>query len=189
MNKSALRKKYLDQRLALSDGAYTQYNQQVIDLFFASVSLSEVKHLHLFLPIAKFKEINTWEIIERIRRKYSYIKFVIPKVIGNQLEHYIYEGKEQLAIDKWGIPEPKYGKIISPKQIDLVLVPLVVADQQGNRVGYGKGYYDRFLIDCKQDTQKIGLSLFPLADEHIDNEETDIRLDACVTPASFVQFG
>ncbi len=180
MNKSTLRKKYLDQRLALSDKEYKQLNQRIVDVFFESIDLTEIKHLHIFLPITKLKEVDTWSIINRIQQECPHIKLVIPKVVGDHLEHYLYEGKEQLATSKWGIPEPETGQVISPSQIDMVLVPLVIADQQGNRIGYGKGYYDRFLLQCQPSTRKIGLSLLPLSEESIDSEQTDVRLDECV---------
>ena len=104
------------------------------------------------------------------------------------MEHYLFEGKQQLARDKWGIPEPAYGTRIAPNQIDLVLVPLVVVDQLGNRIGYGKGYYDKFLMQCNTHTKKIGLSLLPILAETIDSESTDVRLDACLTTDSIRSF-
>lgn len=180
MNKSTLRKKHLDQRLALSDEQYDQLNSQLVDRLFETIDLSEVKYLHIFLPITKFKEVDTWQIINRLKKDFSHIKLVIPKVAGNNLEHYQFESKDQLLEDKWGIPEPTRGTFVSPNQIDLVLVPLVVADQLGNRIGYGKGYYDKFLSQCNANTQKIGLSLLPLLEEKIDSEVTDVRLDGCI---------
>jgi len=188
MNKSTLRKKYLDQRLALGKEQYDPLNSRLIDQLFRSVDLSNIEFLHIFLPITKFKEVDTWQIIDRIMKEFPQIKLVIPKVVGDDLEHYLFEGKEQLAIDKWGIPEPAYGKLMNPDQIDMVLVPLVVADQLGNRIGYGKGYYDKFLAECKPQTQKIGLSLLPLSGEPIEYEESDMRLDGCVTPESYYPY-
>lgn len=180
MNKSTLRKKYLDQRLALEKEQYDQLNFQLADLFFEAIDLSQVNYLHIFLPIEKFKEVNTWQIIERIERHFPKIKIVVPKVVDDTLEHYLYEEKNQLKIDKWGIPEPIYGTLVNPSQIDLVVVPLIVADQLGNRIGYGKGYYDKFLSKCNSNTQKIGISLLPLLAEEINSEVTDVRLDGCL---------
>ena len=188
MDKLELRKKYLQLRLELAEEEYLQRNRQLVDLFFASIDLSDTYYLHTFLPITKFKEVNTWQIITSIQQKYAHVQLVVPKVVGSILKHYIYVNKEQLTMDKWGIPEPKYGKIVTPNQIDMVLIPLVIADQQGNRIGYGKGYYDRFLSQCKSNIKKIGLSLFPLVKENIDAETTDVQLNACLTPDSFVSF-
>jgi 5-formyltetrahydrofolate cyclo-ligase len=188
MNKSALRKKHLEQRLAMSSEEHKQLNQQLVDMLFKSIDLSDVKYLHIFLPIEKFKEVDTWQIIDRIKRDFPQTKLVIPKVIGDNLEHYIYQGKKQLALDKWGIPEPSSGEQVRPDLIDLILIPLVIADFQGNRIGYGKGYYDRFLSQCRSNAKRIGLSLLPLLEESIYSEVTDVKLDWCVTPTTLKSF-
>jgi 5-formyltetrahydrofolate cyclo-ligase len=70
----------------------------------------------------------------------------------------------------------------------MVLVPLLVVDNHGNRIGYGKGFYDRFLSECKSNTKKIGLSLLPLSEEVIDSGATDVKLDGCAIPATFRLF-
>jgi 5-formyltetrahydrofolate cyclo-ligase len=62
-------------------------------------------------------------------------------------------------------------------------------DSTGHRIGYGKGYYDRFLRTCRPECKKIGLSFFEVMEETIaDAGEHDIPLDACITPTQLVQF-
>ena len=84
--------------------------------------------------------------------------------------------------NEWNIPEPINGISISTEQIDVVFIPLLAYDKTGNRVGYGKGFYDKFLAKCKPETIKIGLSFFESVESIIDVFEEDIRLDYCVTP-------
>ncbi len=92
------------------------------------------------------------------------------------------------APNKYGIDEPVNGMIIYPEEIDLVLVPLLAFDQIGNRVGYGKGYYDRFLKECRKDVLKIGFSFFE-AEELIEGvNEFDVKLDHCITPNRIYSF-
>ena len=81
-----------------------------------------------------------------------------------------------------GHPEPTDNLFVSPQQIDLVLIPLLVFDQRGYRVGYGKGFYDRFLAQCRPDAQKIGLSLEPPVTVIDDVDDYDVALDGCVMP-------
>jgi len=181
MDKPTLRKTYLEKRNTLSDTEYIKRNKALCSKLFNSIDFSNVKYLHLFLPILKFNEVNTWLIIKHIKEHYPTINIVIPKVENSILNHYLFESKEQLTKSKWGIDEPSYGKIIEPKKIDLVLVPLIIADKQGNRIGYGKGFYDRFLKDCKPNCKKVGLSLLPLLDEILCIEPTDIPLDHVIT--------
>jgi len=181
MDKSTLRKTYLEKRNSLSDIEYDKRNIALCEKLMTSIDFSDINYLHVFLPILKFKEVNTWLIIDQIKEQHPAINIVIPKVENSILNHYLFESKEQLAKSKWGIDEPSYGKIIEPIIIDLVLVPLIIADKLGNRIGYGKGFYDRFLKECKLNCQKIGLSLLPLLDEIICIEPTDIPLDHVIT--------
>ena len=95
----------------------------------------------------------------------------------------------QLINNAWGIPEPKQGVIITPETIDVVFVPLLAYDKYGNRIGYGGGYYDRFLSECRGDTLKIGLSYFaPASDFSNLCHLNDFPLDLTVTPTSVYQF-
>ena len=88
-----------------------------------------------------------------------------------------------METNDWGIDEPKGGKIISPDKIDVVFVPLLACDYRGNRIGYGGGYYDRFLAQCKPDVLKIGLSFFPPeTDLSPFMTEKDIRVSLVCTP-------
>jgi 5-formyltetrahydrofolate cyclo-ligase len=94
-------------------------------------------------------------------------------------------------LSEWGIPEPMpdSSQKVSPQKIDTVLLPLLVFDEKGNRVGYGKGFYDRFLTECRPEVQKIGLCLeeaVPLIEEV---GEWDIPLDFCVSPQRCYEFG
>jgi len=82
----------------------------------------------------------------------------------------------------YGIPEPVNGTLTDPEKIGLVIVPLLCFDERGYRVGYGKGYYDRFLSLCKKDTLKIGFSYFEAVPEITDIHPRDVKLDYCVTP-------
>lgn len=103
------------------------------------------------------------------------------------MESYFLEGSK-LALNSWGIPEPEEGILTDPKTIDMILVPLLAFDKQGHRVGYGKGYYDRFLKDCRTDAQKIGLSFFSPEEKIVDTFSEDFLIDMVVTPDKIFRF-
>lgn len=190
MTKQELRQLYLQKRQALSEGEYTRLNFQLYQNFFSNIDLSFVKVLHTFLPITSKREVDTWLIIDRIRREYPHIRISIPRV-NNQtgvLENFYFEGLHQLATNEWGIQEPKQGVPTDSDKIDMVLIPLLAFDQSGHRVGYGKGYYDRFLDSCKSGCKKIGLSLFTVEDKIADATNLDIELDQCITPTGILSF-
>lgn len=190
MTKQELRKLYLQKRQALSEAEYAQLNFQLYQNFFATIDLSFAKVLHTFLPITSKREVDTWLIIDRIRREYPHIRISIPKVNGKtgELENFYFEGLHQLVTNEWGIQEPKQGIPAEPEKIDLVLVPLLAFDQSGHRVGYGKGYYDKFLITCKMDCKKIGVSLFEAEDKIENTNASDVRLNHCITPTKVISF-
>ena len=189
MTKEALRKLYLDKRKKLAPDITAQFNLQLYHLFFSSIDLSFAHVLHTYLPLARNNEPDTWIIIDRIRREFSHIRISIPRITPNgDLESFYFEGLHQLQHNILGIPEPKQGVPTPPEKIDLILVPLLVLDKQGHRVGYGKGYYDRFLSTCRGDCIKIGLSFFDPTDTISDAGAHDIQLNICITPKKVLRF-
>ncbi len=187
MTKEELRKAFLQKRKALGEEEYRKLNQMLCDRFFASVNLSDISVLHTFLPIPANNEPDTWLIINRLRREFPHIHVAVPRVNHTELEHLLLESVTQLTTGTWGVPEPRSGKPVHLRAIDMVLVPLLAFDIRGHRVGYGKGYYDRFLAACPVTTQRIGLSFFDPV-ESIPTTPSDTQLTACVTPNRFFQF-
>lgn len=145
------------------------------------------ENYHIFLPISKKKEVNTSFILSILQGKDKNI--ILPKVSSeSSLKHYLLTDNTKLQESTWGIPEPVNGIEISPNKIDVVFVPLLVFDKEGNRVGYGKGFYDDFLSKCKSATLKIGLSLFEAENKITDVDERDVPLNYCVTPNTIYSF-
>jgi 5-formyltetrahydrofolate cyclo-ligase len=183
MTKAEARKFFLDKRNTLTAGMYQQLNLDLYNVFFASVDISFIRHLHIYLPIQKKKEPDTWQIIDRIRREFPHVRLVMPRVTDDGiLEHLYFEGLHQLKENAWGIQEPQQGVPADPALIDMVIVPLLAVDTEGNRVGYGKGFYDRFLKECKPSCQKMGLSYFEPVDQIEDMQVFDVKLDSVLTP-------
>ncbi|GAB2522667.1 5-formyltetrahydrofolate cyclo-ligase [Spirosoma aerophilum] len=190
MTKSALRQSFLAQRKALEADDVTRLSERIADHFFTYLEqngLAETPFtLHTFLPIKRHNEVNTWAIVEPIWLSYSHIQVSVPVTdeYNQQLLNYTIFPGTPLVNNRLGIPEPAIGSRYEtePGQISIVLVPLLAFDKTGHRVGYGGGYYDRFLADDVPDSRKIGLSLFDPVDNIVDVEPTDVRLDVCITP-------
>ena len=168
--------------------AKTPYFNQIYNFFFSSFDISFIKVIHTFIPLIKTNEPDTWIIIDRIRREFPHIRISIPRVENNHLINLYYEDESQLKKNQWGILEPVSGERTPTEKIDLVIVPLLSFDKKGNRVGYGKGFYDLFLSECRLDCKKIGLSFFEPVDEITDVYSHDIKLTNCVTPQNFYSF-
>lgn len=136
---------------------------------------------HLYLSISEKKEIDTSFILSILQGKDKNV--ILSKMLDSHtLQHYLLTDNTLIKKNKWNVPEPVDGIEIPAKSIDVVFIPLLAFDALGNRVGYGKGYYDKFLADCNENCLKVGLSFFEAADTITDILATDIKLDYCVTP-------
>lgn len=187
MNKSELREKYQQLRKQLSPGELDRFSEQIVELTLTHFQLSE-KTISLFLPIERQHEVNTYLLWERARNVGATV--AIPKSNFETLEmrHYLFEHTDQLEITNHGIPEPKKGKIVAADRFDIVFVPLLAVDKNGQRVGYGKGFYDRFLRKCAPGCQFVGLHYFDLESPIADVLPTDVRLHAVITPQAVFRF-
>ena len=182
MNKRTLRNHYLAERKRLSDDQLAQASLAICRQFFAYFQPDTLRNLHCFLPIRRQKEVDTYLIIGHIHQFHPRVSVVVPKVNGDHLENYVWNERLELTPNPGGIPEPVAGDVFPIDEIRMVLVPLVIFDERGHRVGYGKGYYDRFLAQCRPSTVKIGLSVFEPVASIPEPAQWDVRLDYCVTP-------
>jgi len=137
---------------------------------------------HIFLAIEEQKEVNTDYILNILSGKDKNILISKSDFETGEMTHFLLTDNTVIKKNEYNIPEPIDGIEISNDKIEVVFIPLLSFDETGNRVGYGKGFYDRFLAKCKPETIKIGLSFFEAEDEITDVFESDIRLDYCVTP-------
>lgn len=182
MNKKQLRVEYLKQRALLDKNYFQKSCKKIKHLFFHHFGDKKYKTVHAFLPIIGKFEIDTWPIIHELwARK---ITVVVSKTDFDriQLSHHLLTPETRLVTNKWGVSEPAEDNLFPIDQIDIVILPLLTFDLFGYRVGYGKGYYDRFLGENSTQPIKIGLSLFPPVDEIADVDHHDVRLDHCITP-------
>ncbi len=190
MIKSELRKEFLKKRSDLQPDEVIASSRLITDRFFAAVDLGPVRTLHSFISIPKFNEVDTSLIIRRIWSEHPDIRTVAPKahLESGELEHIAFSPQTLMVENSWGISEPTVGAKVEPPEIDLVIVPLLCFDLSGERTGYGKGFYDRFLAACRPDCIKIGVSHFGPVDRIDDVREHDVRLNACVTPGHTYTF-
>ncbi|WP_316770212.1 5-formyltetrahydrofolate cyclo-ligase [Pedobacter frigiditerrae] len=186
MLKSALRKQALNQRNALTKENLQSLNEKLLAQF-KKLDLSNIESLHIFLPIIHQREPDTFLIIDWLQQQHPAIEIVVPKADFKTsiMNHYSYLNKEDLLNNHYHIPEPQKAKPFSGTP-DMVIVPLLAFDKKGYRVGYGKGFYDRFLSGLT--TLKIGLSFFDAVEEINDVHLNDIRLDKCITPTAIIDF-
>ncbi|MCZ4243143.1 5-formyltetrahydrofolate cyclo-ligase [Pedobacter punctiformis] len=186
MLKAEIRKQALKERLSLSDEDYNRLCNQLLNQF-KTLDFDKIKTLHIFLPIIEKREPNTFALIEWLQQNYPQIKIIVPRADfeTSLLTNHEYIDFDDLKKNLYNILEPQKGNVHNG-EIDMVIIPLLAFDKRGYRVGYGKGFYDRFLQNVN--AQKIGLSLSPATDKIDDVHENDIRLDFCLTPTEIIAF-
>ena len=190
MTKSELRKLYLEKRATMSVAEVDAASRAIADRFFREIDLAGVKKLHTFIRVARTHELDTSRIYYRLWKDRADIETYAPRIElgGTEMENVFFHAASDLKENRWGIREPDGEQTAQPSEFDIILVPLLAYDRTGHRVGYGKGYYDRFLAQCRPDCLKIGLSAFPPEPQIPEVHEVDIKLDMCLTPHGTLRF-
>ena len=187
MTKNELRKAYKLRRKALSEEQVGNYSIKIANQLLL-LSIWNYEFYHIFLSITEHREVNTEYILSILSGKDKHIVISKSDFSTREMSHFLLTDSTIIKKNEWNIPEPVNGIPISPKQIDVVFVPLLACDKKGQRVGYGKGFYDKFLANCKPGTLKIGLSFFALEEEISDTISNDITLDYFVNPETSHKF-
>lgn len=187
--KQQLRKTYLAKRMELSPDAYASFNAGLLQ-HFKALDLTSIQYLHLFLPMLERREPDTYLLIEWLKQKHTQIRLVFSRAdfATHTMQHFLDDDTLEIDSNDYGISEPVKGTLINTDKIDMVITPLLAVDAHGYRVGYGKGFYDRFMAECKPGTRFIGLSFFEPVNAIDDVNEYDIALHQCITPQKVWQF-
>ena len=181
MTKKELRKTYKAHRKDLSENQIEDLSLAISNQIL-KLPIWDNSFYHIFLAIEEQTEVNTDYVLNILSGKDKNILISKSDFETGNMTHFLLTDSTLIKKNDYNIPEPIDGIEISNDKIEVVFVPLLAFDSKGHRVGYGKGFYDRFLANCKPETVKIGLSFFDPEDEINDILESDVRLDYCVTP-------
>lgn len=190
MIKQELRKIYKQKRIALSPTDRLKLNDLLLIQLQRLAFNNTIQVMMSFWPLENYGEMNT-HLYTR------YLELAIPNLIvtfpvvdtsDTDLRAVTVNKDTEFVKNKYGIAEPEEGEEIPSIEIDLVFVPLLAFDNNGFRVGYGKGYYDRFLQRCREDVVTIGFSYFEAVDKIDDVHQYDIPLNYCITPYKIYEF-
>jgi 5-formyltetrahydrofolate cyclo-ligase len=185
LSKIEAREKYRNLRKQLTEPEILEMSVEIANNLL-KFKIWELKTFHLFMTINEKKEVDTKPIFDLLIGKGKEI--VIPKINinTNTLDSYIFDEKTVFKISNLRIPEPKDGIVFNGK-IDVVIMPLLAYDLDGNRIGYGKGFYDNFISNLKSAPLKIGISYFS-PEKSLECNNHDINLDYCITPNKIFSF-
>ena len=189
MLKKQARRLYKAKRSELSATERIRWDDLIL-INFQTIELPFLDYVLSFYPMEEKNEVNTFILTEYLRFKNPSLQICYPKT--NFADHSMkaiaaaadaaFEGNE------FNIPEPAGGDVIQAEQIELVIVPMLICDNEGHRVGFGKGFYDRYLTECRDDCIKVGVSYFEPIDKIDDAGEFDVPLDFCITPGKVYVF-
>jgi 5-formyltetrahydrofolate cyclo-ligase len=184
MNKSHLRQLALARRKNVSEPVFGLLNEALQQEFMDFITSFQLPHrIMSFQPIVERREVHMSFIHETLESLGHQLCFPRVENEHDMIAYHMKSG-DAMITSAWGIqePDPQTCPKVQVEDIDLVIIPLLSFDSQGNRVGYGKGFYDRFLKDCRPETLKIGVCLDEPVQRIDDVESHDIPLDLCISP-------
>jgi len=187
MTKQELRTKYKAMRQAMPLEAVQDKSLDIANRLL-HLDIWQKTYFHIFLAMESQKEVHTDFILNILAGKDKEIIVSRSDFKSCSMVHYLLTDNTKLVVSPYGIPEPVEGIEVPSDKMDVVFVPLLAFDGNGHRVGYGKGFYDRFLAECKPGVIKIGLSFFEAEATSIPHNPTDIALNYCVTPERVYKF-
>lgn len=178
--KIILRNKILNIRKNLILEEKIKLDEKIYSKLFNNEMFSKAKNIFIYISFGT--EINTKPIIEKALEENKNI--YIPKIYKSDrsMKAIKLNSFKDLKENSMGILEPvQDGDYIDKENIDLIIVPGVVFDEEGNRIGYGGGYYDRYLSDIKEVSNKIALAYELQVLDFIGEEKHDIKVDYIIT--------
>lgn len=194
MTKKELRIKYKTLRKQLSAEEIEEKSLAIANQLLKLNTLPDGRqvwnnvYFHLFLSIKEQNEVDTEFILQILHGKDREVVVSKTDFETRKMHHYLLTDSTKFIKNDYNIIEPVNGLAVPEEMIDVVFVPLLAYDVKGNRVGYGKGFYDKFLYECRPDVIKIGLSFFEPEESIEDVMLTDIGLDYCVTTQNVHSF-
>lgn len=173
MNKQILRNKYKEIRKNIK-------NKEALDdrIFNKIIELKEYKESKLILIYVSLNdEVDTLKLIEHSLKIGKEV--AVPKCEGDNIVFYNINKLSDLEEGSFRILEPRTNELISSFSDSICIIPGIAFDKENNRIGYGRGFYDRFLE--KYDSTKIGLAYSECICGKIDADTNDIKMDIVIT--------
>ncbi|QDP84859.1 5-formyltetrahydrofolate cyclo-ligase [Chryseobacterium sp. SNU WT5] len=187
MKKAEIRKLYLGRKEALAGQEVDSLSEKIFINFISKFELVGNQKVHCFLSIREKCEVDTSSFLNYFFE--NKIRVFVPKIVKGKLISLEIDRETHLIENAWGIKEPAGNKDCGVKDYDCVITPLLYSDGSGNRVGYGKGFYDRFFSEIEPATLKVGVSFFSPVEKVDDASSFDIPLNYLVTPVEVLSFG
>jgi len=187
MLKSDARKELLAKRKNLTASDCLKWDDLLL-IQFQKLDFSNVQTVANFYPLENHNEPNSLLFAKYLKTMVPGIQLVYPVVEANKTKMQFYKESEILRFNEWGIAEPTSNEMLEPSSIDAVIVPLIGFDLKGHRIGYGKGFYDKYFVNYPTHRPRIGVCYFEPLSNIEDTHEFDVPLTHCITPWNSYEF-
>ena len=175
MDKAALRREIREKKRAMSPEEIASRSARLGTLFAETEAYRQARTIYGYMPYNQ--EVRTVPIMEQAIRDGK--KVAVPKVYGDTMRFIYLDDLTQVANSDMGIPEPVADEPVAEDKTALVLMPGLAFDEVGHRIGYGGGFYDKFLT-AEPDHPTIALCYDFQMFDHLDTEEFDIPVDMVI---------
>lgn len=186
--KANLRRRILDQRISLDQAAYRSMSQAIAERFLSLSELGDATSVLVYLSIASRKEVDTTGIVTGLEKMGKIVQ--VPVISGQELLPVRFRSGQLMQRGRYGEPEP-VEQVPAESEPDIVVLPLAVADRFGNRIGYGGGYFDRYLMHCgwrKGQVLAVGIGFSLQLVTAFEPESWDYPLDLLVTEQGVLRY-
>jgi 5-formyltetrahydrofolate cyclo-ligase len=187
MLKSVARTTLLTKRQSLTEADCIKLDDLLL-IQLQKLDWSTTKIIGSFYPSELHSEPNTLLFIKFLKFYIPELIVTYPKLQGKEYAMDFFQETETLEMNKWGIQEPLANHLFEPSAIDTFLVPLIGFDPSGQRIGFGKGYYDRYFARTGNSVKRIGISYFDPMPNFEDTHQFDVPLSHCITPWNTYEF-
>ena len=187
MLKSELRKLMLAKRKALTTSECLKMDDLLL-IQFQRLDWSDTICVASFFPMEISNEPNSLLLAKYLKAIIPSLTMAYPRINDEDSSMEFYAETESLSENKWGIQEPLPFNKIAPENLDVILVPMLAFDEHGQRVGFGKGYYDRYFSNNPFPYKRIGISYFDPVSKIEDTHQFDVPLTHCITPWNSYEF-
>ena len=180
MDKKSIRKKILDIRENIKEDTKSELDKLIFNYLINNEIYKNAKRI--FIYVSYKNEVDTKNIIRYSLSEKKQI--YVPKTFKEEksMKAININSLDELIVDNYSILEPKVvDKNHKEVEFDLIIMPAVSFDKKGNRIGYGAGYYDRYISKLDYDIIKIGLAYDFQIVHNIDSEEHDVKVDYIIT--------
>ncbi|MDZ7773333.1 MAG: 5-formyltetrahydrofolate cyclo-ligase [Balneolaceae bacterium] len=185
VQKERVRTSLLDRRRRITKARYRAKSEIIRERLTDMPEFQDARTVHCYVSMNDRGEPDTHPLLREMLDAGRRVVVPVTDFDSGTLRHVELTSLEELRPNKWGVEEPEEGEEVPLPELDFIVVPMVGGDRQCNRLGYGKGFYDRFLE--RTDCFRVGLLFEECYVNELPADPFDVPMDAIVTDRQLVR--